>query len=140
MRSTGKIYITFIILRILLYFMCTREWFLHLIIHQNSSAYIETLNHIDSLDSCLFYSTSTEDPLYYWNHSPETITLLSVKDQMGKANIESQDFCPAAFSWPTFSPLNVAFSIAFICRIRDFSSHSTTTGSGEELICNESFS
>ena len=69
MRSTGKVYITSIVFRTPLYFMCIGERFLHLIIHQNLSVYVETIDHLDSVDPCPFYSTCIEDPLYYWDHS-----------------------------------------------------------------------
>ena len=117
MRSTGEVHVTSIVLRTPLYFMYIGERLLHLIIHQNPSAYIETLDHLDSLDACPFYSTSIEDPLHYWDHSPWRITPLSVKDQIGDAHVESRDFGLAAFSWPTFSPLTVAPSMAFVCRV-----------------------
>ena len=78
--------------------MCIRERLLHLIIYQNPSVYSETLDHLDFPDACQFYSTSMEDPLDYWDHSPRRFTPLLVKDQMGDADVESQDFGPAAFS------------------------------------------
>ena len=90
---------------------------LYLLIYQNPSAYIETLNYLDSPDNCPFYSTSMEDPLHYWDHAPWKITPLSVKDSMGKADVESRDFGPAIFSWPTFLPLIVTPSMAFVCRV-----------------------
>ena len=117
MRSTGKVHVTSVILRTPLYFMCIEERLLHLIIYQNMSAYIKTLDYLDSLDVSPFYSTSMEDPLHYYNHSPWKITPSLVKNQIGDANIESRDFGPAAFSWPTLSSLTVAPSMAFVCRV-----------------------
>ena len=108
MRLTGKVYITSIVFRTPLYFMCIGEKLLYLIIHQNPSMYIKTLDHLDSLDICPFYSSFMEDPLHYWDHFPWKITPSSMKDQIGGADVESRDFGPPALSWPTFSPLTVA--------------------------------